>query len=60
MKKYKTEFKFQVVNSFVAGKGGAKLLVRRWNVPEEKIRTWVSRYRLHGVEGLCPKRSVYS
>ena len=60
MEKYKTEFKLQVVNSFVAGEGGAKLLARRWNVPEEKIRTWVSRYRLHGVDGLRPKRSVYS
>ena len=60
MEKYKTEFKLQVVNSFVAGEGGAKLLARRWNVPEEKIRTWVSRYRLHGVIGPRLKRSVYS
>ncbi len=60
MEKYKTEFKLQVVNSFLAGEGGAKLLARRWSVPEEKIRTWVSRYRLHGVDGLRPKRSAYS
>ena len=25
-----------------------------------KVRTWVSHYRLHGIEGLRPKRSVYS
>ena len=60
MEKYKTEFKLQVVNSFVAGEGGAKLLARRWNVPEEKIRPWVSCYRLHGVDGLRPKRNVCS
>ncbi|MDH6186874.1 transposase-like protein [Polaromonas sp. CG_23.6] len=60
MKKYKTEFKLQVVNSFLAGEGGAKLLARRWSVPEEKIRTWVSHYRLHGIDGLHPKRSTYS
>ncbi len=60
MEKYKTEFKLQVVNSFLAGEGGAKLLARRWSVPEEKVRTWVSRYRLHGVDGLRPKRSAYS
>jgi len=29
-------------------------------VPEEKIRTWVSHYRLHGIDGLRPKRSAYS
>ena len=60
MEKYKTEFKLKVVNSFLAGEGGAKLLARQWLVPEEKIRTWVSHYRLHGLDGLRPKRSAYS
>lgn len=60
MKKYGTEFKLEVVQSFLAGEGGAKLLARRWSLPEEKIRTWVSRYRLHGIDGLRPKRSAYS
>ena len=60
MKKYKTEFKLEVVQSFLAGEGGAKLLAGRWSVPEEKIRTWVSHYRLHGIDGLRPKRSAYS
>jgi len=44
----------------MAGEGGAKLLARQWSVPEEKIRTWVSHYRLHGLDGLRPKRSAYS
>ena len=30
------------------------------SVPEEKVRTWVSHYRLHGIDGLRPKRSTYS
>ncbi len=60
MEKYKTEFKLKIVKSFLAGDGGAKLLARRWTVPEEKIRTWVSRYRLHGIDGLRPKLSAYS
>jgi transposase InsO family protein/transposase-like protein len=60
MKKYRTEFKLKVVKSFLAGNGGAKLLARQWSVPEEKIRTWVSHYRLHGIDGLRPKRSRYS
>ncbi len=37
MEKYKTEFKFKVVKSFMTGEGGAKLLARQWSVPEEKI-----------------------
>ena len=60
MKKYQTDFKLKVVKSFLAGDGGAKLLARQWSVPEEKIRTWVSHYRLHGIDGLRPKRSTYS
>ena len=60
MEDYKTELKLQVAISFLSGEGGAKLLARRWSVPEEKIRTWVSRYRLHGIDGLRPKRSAYS
>lgn len=59
MKKYRTEFNWKS-SSFLAGEGGAKSLARPWSVPEEKIRTWVSHYRLHGVNGLRPKRSTYS
>ena len=60
MKNYQTEFKLEVVKCFLAGEGGAKLLSRRWSVPEEKIRTWASHDRLHGLDGLRPKRSAYS
>jgi len=60
MKNYQTEPKLEVVKSFLAGEGGAKLLARKWSVPEEKIRTWVCHYRLHGIDGLRPKRSAYS
>ena len=60
MKNYQTEFTLEVVKCFLAGEGGAKLLSRRWSVPEEKIRTWASHDRLHGLDGLRPKRSAYS
>lgn len=60
MAKYETAFKLKVVKSFLAGEGGAKLLARRWSAPEEKIRTWVNHYRLHGIDGLRHKPSVYS
>lgn len=57
---HETEFKLKVVESFLAGEGGAKLLARRWSVPEEKVRTWVSHYGLHGITGLQPKRGAYT
>jgi len=60
MGKYETSFKLKVVESFLAGDGGAKLLARQWSVPEEKIRTWVSHYRQHGIAALQPKRGAYT
>lgn len=57
MKRYTTEFKLEVVQRFMAGKGNDKLRTRRWQVPKEQIRTWVSHYRLHGVDPLRPQRS---
>jgi transposase len=60
MRKYETELKFKVVKSFLDGNGGAKLPARQWLVPEEKIRTWVRHYSLHGIDGLRFKRSKYS
>jgi transposase len=59
MKKYEAEFKLEVVQSVSAGEVGVKISARRWSVPEQKVRKWVSHYRLHGVEGLRPKRSTY-
>jgi transposase len=60
MANYEIAFKLKIVKSFLAGDGGAKLLARQWSVPEEKIRTWVNHFRLHGLDGLRPKRSAYS
>jgi len=60
MRKFETDFKLKIVEQFLAGEGGAKLLARRWSVPEEKVRTWVSHYQRHGVAGLQPKRSSYT
>ena len=60
MKKYRIELKLEVVQRFLAGEGGSKLLARLLSIPEEKIRTWVSRFRLHGIDGLLSKRSTYS
>jgi transposase len=58
MKKYKTEFKLEVIQSFLAGGAYAKLLARLWTVPGEKVRTWVSHYLLQGIDGLRPKHSA--
>lgn len=60
MPRYDEQFKLSVVQDYISGAGGEKLLSRKYEVPEEKVRTWVSRYRIHGINGLRPKRSCYS
>ena len=60
MAKYETAFKLKVIKSNLAGEGRAKLLARRWAVPEEKNRAWVSHFRLHSTNGLRPKRGSCS
>ena len=35
-------------------------LGRKYGISEEKVRTWVSRFRAHGEDGLRAKRSSYS
>lgn len=52
------QFKLEVGQSCLVGEGGAKPLARRWSVPEEKIRTWVSHNRLHGAGGFGPSASI--
>ena len=44
--------------ALLAGDGDAKLLARRWSVPQEKIRTRVSHYRQHGIDGLGPSEAI--
>lgn len=41
MAKYETAFKLKVVKSFLTGDGGAKLLSRRWSVPERGINKYI-------------------
>ena len=37
MGKYETALKLKIVERVLAVDGGAKLLARRWSVPEEKV-----------------------
>ena len=59
MRKYETKFKRKVVESFLAGGCGAKLLARRWSVPGEDSDLGQA-LRLHGVAGLQQKRSAHT
>jgi transposase len=58
IKKFQTKFELEVGKCFLASEG--ELLARRWSLSEEKSRTGLSHYRLHGIDDLRHKRSAYS
>jgi transposase-like protein len=43
-----------------AGKGGYKLLARKFGVAESMVRRWVAAYRHHGNAGLIRQRCAYT
>jgi transposase len=59
MAKYEEPFKLEVVRQYLAGKGGAKLLARRYGVSDGQLRRWVEAYRQHGAGGLRRKGASY-
>ena len=60
MRKYSTEFKLEVVQSFLTGNGGTKPQALRWSLPKGEYPALVSHCRQHGLDGLRPKRSARS
>lgn len=65
MGKYETELRLEVVKTILAGVGGAKLLARRWSVPEENVRleavtTGCTELRASSPSGVPPLRTSSS
>ncbi|MDO4680652.1 MAG: transposase [Aerococcus sp.] len=53
MTKYNYEFKRKVVNNYLNGKGGFKLLARKYGIAYPgQIRKWLIRFNALGNEGL--------
>jgi len=44
MRVYSKDFKLNMVKDHLDGEGGAKLLARKYDISEEKVRSWVSRF----------------
>lgn len=56
MAKYSYEFKKEVVQAYLDGKGGYGYLAKQYNIPDKKqVRLWVDAYNEIGDEAL--KRS---
>ena len=63
MAKYNVEFKLQVVQEYLEGPLGYKLLMKKYTLSSTTIlRRWVRAYREFGLEGLKrkDKKTTYS
>lgn len=54
MSKYSKEFKLKVVQTYLSGKRGLKLVSDEFNINRSQVREWVSAYKLNGEAGLTP------
>lgn len=60
MAKYDEHFKLSVVQEYLSGCGGYKLIAKRRGLDDELVRRWVLSFRAHGLDGLKKKFSHYS
>lgn len=58
MSKYSYKFKLNIVQEYLTGTLGYKLLAQKYRMTDTKIiRTWVNQYNEYGKEGLQRKKN---
>lgn len=63
MAKYDAEFKFQVVQAYLDGKGGYRIIAKRFGIPNKSlVEQWVRQYKEFGYKGIerRKKKKKYS
>lgn len=56
MSKYSSEFKLEVVQYYLDGKGGFLATAKYFGVNHELLRGWVKKYQQHGPAGLIKQK----
>lgn len=61
-KRYSIELKIKVVNEYLTGDDGFRILEAKYNINRSLIRTWLYQFKNNGVQGLTAglTRSTYS
>ena len=60
MSKYTTDFKLAVVQRYLEGTMGYRMLAEQFKIPNHSlVERWVGFFRSHGKDGLTSKRSSY-
>ena len=58
MAKYSFEFKKQVIQEYLNGKGGVEYLAKKYNIPApSNVKQWIESYKEFGDEGLIRVRN---
>ena len=52
MSKYTKEFKLKLVKEYLKGNIGHNTLARKYSIPPASLRSWINRYKEHGINGL--------
>ena len=60
MIKHSEKFKQKVVNHYLVGTMGYRLVAAQHGIAASMVRRWVAAYRLHGKKGLCRKVERYT
>jgi transposase len=60
MTKYDEQFKLNVVQQYLGGKGGIKSIAKRYGLAHAMVGRWIESFRAHGTDGLNKKFSHYS
>ena len=60
MRTFDVKFKRKVVQAYLSGKGGYKLLAAKFDIADSLVRRWVGAYQHHGSAGLVRQRGRYT
>ena len=58
--KYTEQFKLQLVQQYLGGHEGYRLIAKQYGVKKALVCFWVRLYKEHGLDGLCKKHTYYN
>ena len=59
MAKHDERFKLKIVQRYLSGVAGTRVLSRQHKLSERQVRRWIAAYREHGAKGLRRKGASY-
>jgi transposase len=60
MSKYSKEFKLEVINFYLSGRGGLKATAYKYSVHHSHVSKWVSAFKAHGEDSLIRRYTSHT